>query len=86
MDDFLLFEMLQVFEIGLDDRIAGGEFEHRLYAWYQRPAAGAFLGQAGYFRMGYRRHSQTASVCSAQKAARTDRQPTRLPRNVTFEE
>ena len=32
--DLMIFEVLEVFEVSPDDRIGGGEFEHRMYESY----------------------------------------------------
>jgi hypothetical protein len=53
VDNLVIFEMLKVFDVGPDDRIAGAEFEHRMYESYLRVSwAGSF--SAGEGRSGAR--------------------------------
>ncbi len=44
MDDLVIFEVLKVFNVGPDDRVGGGEVEHRMYESYRKPSATLIMG------------------------------------------
>jgi hypothetical protein len=43
LGDLVIFELLEVFDVSPDDRVGGGEFEHRMFESYRKRSTRSFM-------------------------------------------